>query len=162
MAKTVKANEENIIDIDLSVTRKKKFRIDGDNSRFLELNTSDLGIFARLKEVYPKMKQLATSASGILSSVDDESDDTEKTLEALAQLSDIDKELRDDLDQIFDSNVSEVCAPSGTLYDPFNGMLRFEHIIETLAGLYEDNLQAEFKAMTQRVQKHTNKYTKKK
>ena len=31
-------------DIDLSAIRKKRFRIDGDNNRFIELNTSDMNI----------------------------------------------------------------------------------------------------------------------
>ena len=159
-------DDDNIIDLDLSVIRKKRFRIDGDSSRCLELNTSDLGIFARLKDIYPKMRKLAEAASTVLTIEDDVEEDSENeelaSVNALAKLTDIDKELRGYLDEIFDSKVSEVCAPDGTLFDPVNGALRFEHIIEVLTGLYEDNLQNEFKAMTKRVQKHTNKYTKKK
>lgn len=158
----VKTDEENIIDIDLSVTRKKKFRINGDNTRFLELNTSDLGIFSRLKAVYPKMKESSAQAAQLLESniEDTEDEDGLRAIEQLAKLSEIDAQLRNQLDEIFDSNVSEVCAPDGTLYDPFNGAFRFEHIIDVLTGLYETNLQQEFRAMTQRVEKHTKKYTK--
>ena len=47
---------EEPIDIDLSVTRRKVFRINGDNSKLIYLNTSDLGIFSRLNEEYPELK----------------------------------------------------------------------------------------------------------
>ena len=41
---------DNIVDIDLSVTERKRFRIDGDNNRILYLNTSDMGMVTRLEE----------------------------------------------------------------------------------------------------------------
>ena len=161
--------DNNVQDIDLSVTRKKTFRIDGDDSRILALNTSDMGIFARLKEKYPKLRKLSQQAAVSLEDVEakEDQDVTDEdtsipALDALAKLSDIDKQMRQELDYIFDAPVSEVCAPEGTLYDPFNGKLRFEHIIDVLTGLYENNLNAEFNAMVANVQKHTSKYIKKK
>ena len=45
----------DVIDIDLSPTKKKSFRIDGDNSRIIYLNTSDVNIAIRLEELYPKL-----------------------------------------------------------------------------------------------------------
>ena len=63
---------------------------------------------------------------------------------------------------IFDSNVSEICAPSGSMYDPINGQFRFEHIINVLAGLYETDIESELTSIAKRVQKHTNKYSKRK
>ena len=150
---------EEPIDIDLSVTRRKVFRINGDNSKLIYLNTSDLGIFSRLNEEYPKLKQLSLDAQNILVA-DEESE--EKVIETLAKLKDIDVELRKGVDYIFDEKVCDVCAPYGTLYDPFNGKFRFEHIIEVLTGLYEGNLTAEFKKMSSRINNRTRKYTKKK
>lgn len=148
---------EEPIDIDLSVTRKKVFRINGDNNRLIELNTSDMGIFARLDDEYPKLVELALQAQNVPSDEDEEA-----VMQSLSKLREIDKKLRDGIDYIFDSNVCEVCAPDGTLYDPFDGKFRFEHIIEVLAGLYESNLVNEYKKMAQRVSRHTGKYTKKK
>ena len=63
------------------------------------------------------------------------------------------------MDYLFDSNVSGICAPSGSMYDPFNGKYRFEHIIEILAGLYETDVTAGLNKMSARVKKHTDKYT---
>lgn len=143
---------KNVVDIDLSVTRKKRFRIDGDDSRILELNTSDMNILLRLDEVEARLQSLADSVTF-------DAEDTENAEANVKKLLNTDKEMRDLMDYLFDSKVSEICAPSGTMYDPFNGKYRFEHIIETLFALYEDNIEAEYKKMNKNVQKHTAKYT---
>ena len=158
-AKTKIANtEDNIIDIDLSITRKKKFRIDKDNDRILELNTSDVTIVSRMEESYSRLQNLAKNAAEILSKVEDE-DDEETTLGK--GIREVDKEMRELIDFIFDSNVSEICAPSGSMYDPFEGTYRYEHIISTLLNLYSDNIKSETDKIKKNVSKHTEKYIKK-
>ena len=44
--------------IDLSATKTKRFTVDNDKNRVLELDTSDLSIISRLNEVYPKIDSL--------------------------------------------------------------------------------------------------------
>lgn len=155
-------HDTDIIDIDLSVTRKKRFRIEGDNDRILELNTSDMNIMSRLTESIAKLDELAAKAVDYGVELDEVADDDEELLASMAQkISEIDKEMRNLLDYVFDSNVSEICAPTGTMYDPFNGKLRYEHIIDTLSVLYENNLSSELKQMRTNVAKHTEKYVKK-
>lgn len=144
--------------IDLTVTERKEFTINGDPTKVLRLNTSDLSMVTRLNRLYPKLKELANSA---LTAFDaDESDNTEefmtKTSESLTK---IDTEMRTLIDELFDSNVSELCAPDGTMYDPIGGKLRFEYIIEALAQLYERDLKAEVEKTTAHISKYTNKYT---
>ena len=121
-SKEVPTTDNDIQDIDLSSLRKKRFRIDGDNNRIIELNTSDAGFLVRLNKLYPKMRSIG--------------------------------------DELFDSNVSEVCMPEGTSVDPINGEFRFEAIIRKLGKLYTDNFNAEFTKMKNNVSKHTAKYTK--
>lgn len=142
----------NVIDIDLSVTKKKQFRIDGDDSRIIELNTSDMTIIERLNEVYPKLESLSAKTAEL------SSDDVESGIKTLK---DIDKEMRELLDYTFDSPISSACAPDGSMYDLFNGEFRFEHIITVLLNLYEENITKEFNSMEKRINKHTAKYTKK-
>lgn len=154
--------EEKIIDIDLSATRRKKFRINGDNNRMLELNVADLNIVTRLNEVYPKLEELSRKAATELGEIET-TEDGELTRNGLAAasdtLQDIDKGMRELMDYLFDSNVSEICAPDGSMYDLFNGEYRFEHIINVLSGLYETNMQEEHKKLSKRMQLHTSKYT---
>lgn len=150
--------QENIVDVDLSVIAKKKFRINGDESRILELNTSDLGIMSRIKEAYPKLMELQDEVVNIGNV------DTEDEIESISQIGDklasVDMKMRDLLDFIFDSNVAEVCGKEGSMYDPVGGMFRYEHILDTLTKLYEKDINHEFNAMRTRVEKHTKKYHK--
>lgn len=161
MAKKVATTnmQNDIVDINLSAIRKKRFRIDGDDNRILELNTSDLGVLSRIKEAYPKLQELNERAiqdwpKGEADHVGDE--DYEAVVNVLK---DIDTEMRQLIDYIFNSNVSEVCAPDGTMYDPIDGQFRFEHIINCLVALYENNIDLEVKQISNRVRKYTDKYT---
>ena len=155
----------DIVDISLSGARKKKIRIDGDDNRILELNTSDLNLLVRLREVYPQLNALSKDA---FSNWPQEtfSEDTDfmsdpNVSKATEILKETDGKMRDLIDYIFDSNVSEVCAPSGNMYDPVGGKLRYEHIVECLSSLYEKDISLEMKKISKRVQKHTDKYTQK-
>lgn len=164
MAKDKVTTQQDVTDISLSIVRKKRFRIDGDDSRILELNTSDLNILARLKETYPKLVALAEDAFKNLPEVNSTSEDydfatDEATTTLVTALADADKKMRELIDYIFDSNVSELCAPSGSMYDPINGAFRFEHIINTLSALYEADISSEMSKVARRVKKHTDKYT---
>ena len=159
VAVTMNNEVHDIVDIDLSVIKKKKFRINGDCSKILELNVSDMGILARLDEAYPKLMGLQDKVVE-LADIDEEADDREVLSATASKLKEIDGEMRETLDFIFQSNVSEVCGSEGSMYDPINGTFRYEHIISTLTKLYENNLNAEFKKMKERVSKHTAKYTK--
>lgn len=158
---------EDIIDLDLSVTRKKRFRFDGDNNRIIELNTSDMNIMARMSDSYPKLKELQEKAGKVMDGI--EIHDEEEVIEAdvtkdMATISErlkaIDTEMRELIDFMFNAPVSAAAAPDGSMYDPYNGSFRFEYIITLLIKQYEDNLQSEFSKMTKQMEKHTAKYTK--
>lgn len=165
MGKTNETSTSNFVDLSLDAVRKKRFRIDNDDTRILELNTSDLNILVRLREAYPKLVALAEEAFKNLPEVENSSDDydfvnDEATNTVIDTLRNADETMRNLIDYIFDSNVSDICVPSGSMYDPINGQFRFEHIINILAGLYEHDVSAEMSKISKRVQKHTDKYTK--
>lgn len=152
-------------ELDLSLSKRKRFRIDGDDNRVLELNTSDLNLITRLRSVYPQLKDIAQNAFKDLPDavIEDENYDfmeDEATSKLSEALQDADTKMRSLIDYIFDSNVSELCAPHGSMFDPINGKLRFEHIIDTLAPLYETDISTEMNKVTANVSKHTAKYTK--
>lgn len=147
--------------IDLTSTRKKKFHVNRGSGDFgdLELNTSDMSIITRLEQLYPKLQKLSQDAA--IKKLDAENEEDEKTITKISNaLIKIDTEMRKLIDEIFDSNVSEICVPSGTMIDPFNGEFRFEHIIDQISKLYSDNVNAEFKKMSEKMKKKTSKYTK--
>lgn len=154
----------DVIDIDLSAIQKKRFRINGDNSKILELNVSDLSIVNRLNDTYVKLDKLTKNAQSIAAEPIDTSASEEDQLKAVAefgvQLKSIDTEMRDLLDNLFNAPVSEVCAPDGSMYDVFGGQFRYEHILDVLSKLYSNNFNEEFKRAKQRIAQKTQKYTK--
>ena len=147
---------------DISLSTKKSYRIDGDNNRILCLDTSDMNIMIRLEETYPEIQKLAVEAGDRITASTG-SDDLGSSLNDITEiLKDIDKRMREKVDYIFASDVSDKCAPHGNMFDPVNGgEFRFEHIIEVLSSLYANNITSEFKKMQERVKKHTAKYTNK-
>lgn len=156
------AQEQEITDVSLGFVEKRKFRIEGDNKRILELNVSDLNITSRLKTGYPKLTSLFEEAQEKIESIPEEATGMELIGSLADRLAEIDKEMRDIIDYIFDTNASEVCAPSGNMYDPVGGQLRYMRVLDTLTGLYTTGLHAEFDKLKNRVEKRASKYSNKK
>ena len=155
-------SEPDVVDVDLGFVEKKRFRIAGDYNRMLELNVSDLNVFPRLKAGYPKLQKLFKSAQENAQKIPDNPEDGFDGLDVIADtLENIDKEMRAIIDEIFDANVSAVMAPSGNMFDPVGGMLRYQRVIDIVSGLYATGLNAEFQKMKDRVETKANKYTKK-
>lgn len=157
---TFNAVNNEIIDLDLSITSKKKFRFDKDDNRIVEINTSDMNLMQRVSVAYPKLQELQTKASKLTDGLDVEANAIDDLNTMAERLSAVDAEMRELLDYMFDAPVSAAAAPEGSMYDPFNGSFRFEHIIALVMKQYEDNLQSEFNQMEKQLKKHTNKYTR--
>lgn len=149
----------DVIDVDISPIKKKRFRINGDNNKILELNVSDTTIIKRISEAEKKLKKLAEEATSF---TDDElKDNSADGLETFSKkLDSIDSKMRTIVDEIFNAPVSAVCADDGSMYDPFDGQFRFEYIIEKIIALYEENITVEYSKLHERVKKHTSKYIK--
>ena len=152
--KAIKMEEpvSDVVDVDLSVIKRKRFRINGDNNLIIELNTSDMGIISRLNKAVPKLEALQVKAGKLSTDGDDALASSAKTLE------EIDLEMKELIDYIFDANISEKCADGGSMFDLLGGVFRYEHILDKFMQLYEENLAEEYKKLKLRV----NKYAKKK
>jgi len=142
-------NNEKILDLNIAGIERTKVRINGRNDSILELNLSDLNISERLKKGYAELQKCAKSVADL---------DTSDKEELRKAFDDIDAKMREQVDYIFDANVSEVCCKGGTMLDPDNGVYRFERIIEALLKLYSDSVDAEYKAMKKRIQQGVDKY----
>lgn len=160
-----KSNNSQVdIELDLSVLRRKRIRVDGDDNRILELDTSDLGVISRLKDLQPRLDELSREGEE-LSLIGDLGDDD--NFDSLAEkFKSLDTKMRAIIDELFQSNVSEVCAPTGSLLDPINGSYRWEIIIDSIINLYNDSIKQEMtKSSSSQVDKnvagvkaHTSKY----
>ena len=152
----IASNKPVDFDIDLSATRKKRIRIDGDDNRIIELNTADMDIIQRLNNLTSHMSELGTKFAN--TKFDDDLNENESTAEFEKALDELDAEMRGLIDELFQSKVADICAPDGTMWDMFNGYFRYEIIIEQLINLYGENIQNESKRVMERLHKYTDKY----
>ena len=162
-APAVTEPDEDIQDVEIKAVRKQRFRFNHDNSMILDLNTSDLGVFARLRTSYDKLNKLMDEVGDLLSNMPDDGDENEEAkMDRLSEALDkLDSNMRHEVDYIFDAPVSDTLCRDGSMYDPIDGMFRYEHIIDKISDLYENNLSREFGKMRERVEHRTGKYTKK-
>ena len=151
------------LNLDLSRTRKKRITIDGDENRVLELNTSDFGIITRLESIYSELNTLGDT---ILEFVEaeakaDDTDDLSQIHRYSEKFKEVDGKMRKLLDDLFQSNVSDICCPVGTgsMYDMFDGEQRWEIILEQILNLYSDSIRAESEKTKNAVKSHTSRYT---
>lgn len=147
--------------LNLSSLAKEKVTITGvdDKERILEINIGDIGIVTRLSNLYPKLNALDEKATKIAT---EETENTEDfIIDFGKKLKEIDDEMRSIIDELFDANVSEVCAPTGTMYDMINGEFRYEIIIDAVLSLYNDAIKESAEKRRKLIQKHTDKFTPK-
>lgn len=154
---------EEVLSLDLGAIEKRKIWVNSDQSRVIELNLSDMGIVDRFITANKNLQKLADEVTSLSEIVVNEDDNNEEALEQVTtKLKELDRKMRDEIDFLFDSKVSDVCVPTGTMYDPHGGKFTFEHVIEGLIDLYTDSIQDEFSKVQKNVAKHTAKYTNKK
>ena len=151
---------KGVINLDMHEAARTKIWVNGDCTKIIELNLSDLGVSARFNDVYPKLLALQDDISAMLEDgKPEDADDNTMTL-LVSQFRTVDKKMRDYVDYIFDFPVSDVCCDGGSMYDLVGGKYRFEYIIEKLSKLYDDRFTFEDKKLRDRMKSHTAKYTK--
>ena len=154
------SQNNNIIDISIDSIRRKRYRLNGDDNKIIELNPTDFNITVRMNEAYPKLSECENQVKSLSEAL--KSGDDKEDIERFAKrLSELDAEMKELVDYIFDSALSEACCDGGTMYDLFNGFMRYEIIVDNILKLYTKNLEAESKKIQRRVKQHTAKYVKK-
>lgn len=115
----------------------------------ISFHASDIAIIHRYDEVVTYLNKLDTSTLQT----------AENTSEELAR---IENELAEQLDKMFNANISE---PIYSVMSPFtplsSGKLYVEEIIEKIGGLIEAETGARLKKVQSRMSKYTAKYQKK-
>lgn len=158
-------NKNKALNLDLSETARTKVWVNGDCTKILELNLTDLGIMGRAQDAIVKLDELQAEANKLASAEVPDSfetkEDERKFSETVKLFRDIDKKMRVIVNGIFDFNVCDVCCDGGSMYDPIGGKYRYEYIIEKLMNLYGQSWERETKIAKDRMKSHTAKYTKK-
>lgn len=147
--------EEEIKEVVISGAKKTPFRIHGTGN-IIYLNVSDMGLLGRLKAGYDRLIKMMEEVAELGTKVDDDNMD-----EIAKLLDEYDARMRAEVDIIFNSSVADACCDGGTMWDPYQGMFRFEHIIDALCGLYEKNMSTEFMKLRSRVNSKVSQYRRK-
>lgn len=155
----------DVIDIQIGGIKKKRFRIDKDDSKIIELDTTDINLVKRFEESIPIITQIMEEREnlGDIPEVDKNSS-TEEAMEIVnkitSALDKMEQKLRKQIDYIFDSNICEIICGNSSIFTPVDGSLRYERIILALIPLYENGLNEEAEKVQERLKKSTDKYTR--
>ena len=156
--------DKNVINLDLSETARTKIWVNGDCTKVLELNLTDLGIMGRAKDAKSKLDDLQAEANSLASADVPDSLETEEDEQkidvVIEKFKVIDKKMRDLVDEIFDFPVCDICCDGGSMYDPIGGQYRYDYIIDKLMALYGQSWEKENKLAMDKMKSHTTKYTK--
>lgn len=115
----------------------------------ISFHASDIAIIHRYDEVVTYLNKLDTSTLQT----------AENTSEELAR---IENELAEQLDKMFNANISEQIYSVMSPFTPLSsGKLYIEEIIEKIGGLIEAETGARLKKVQSRMSKYTAKYQKK-
>lgn len=144
---------DNVVNLEIPEVERASVWVNGDCTKVLKLNLSDMGVITRLQDAYPKLDELVEEVQKL--HADDISDD-----EIVSTFKRINQQMKDLVDGIFDFPVSDIMCDGGSMYDPINGQLRFEYIIDKLSNLYTSTLKEEWKRTQKKMEVHTAKYTK--
>lgn len=159
--------------INLDIDTRQKFSINGDPNKVIELDTRDINIVNRYKESIDKMKSMQddyarlNTISKEMSEISDGENAEEETLKKVTEFTDKMKELeramRDVIDYIFDTKMSDTICGNSSIFSPVNGKsVKFEQILDTFAGLYEKDIKSDMvKINKEKIKKRTTKYAHK-
>jgi len=160
---------KDILNLDLSATKGTTIQVNGDPNTKIVLNLSDFGIYNRLKDgltqlydVFAGLKDKMGETAETEAPENPEDGSEEDAVSFIELMKEADSKMRNIIDYIFSSPVSEVCAPDGYMFDVFEGQLRFEYIINAITKLYENNINKEFYNLKSRIDNKLPQYAKKK
>lgn len=146
----------------LGLPKKKEYAIDGDETRVIALDTSDVGIIARW-HTFQAWANAANARVNELVKVDaletDEAKD-EAVNAFTAEFAALDAEMREHINLLFDADVCTAIVGNGSVLRPVNGVALWEQIVDAIVPLYEKDILKEVEKSRARMEKHTKKYSK--
>lgn len=157
---------QNIIDISID-NPKQQIRLNGDDSKIIELDLSDSAILVRFDEGVNAIQKLLATRDELRQNIADfkDSENEEESLNRFNILAksfaDTEREMRDIINTIFDYDVCTPFAGKTSVFSIKNGVVLYETIIDKLANLYGTALKEESDKLKARLSKHTSKYIKK-
>lgn len=133
---------EKIEALNLGLNTKKRFAIDGDENRILEIDVQDMAIMSRIKPAMEKINRVREHWEK-LQGIDGENLSDDEVAEIEQAMEQSEQEMREAIDFLFDANVCDVCVGKSSVFTPKDGKLKYDIIISGLSALYEKTIKAE-------------------
>ena len=128
-------------------TGSKEYAINGDDSNTIRINVSDINIMTRINEVQEKLDSIGEKL-------------TENGTPTPELLSECDREIKQQIDYAFGSNVSQAVFGCVNCLSPVDGgKLLFEAFMDAFIPLVAGDIKARTDAQRTRVSSETDKYT---
>lgn len=125
----------------------KEYAVNGDENNVIRINVSDLNISKRYQEASEKIEKLAEKYKNV----------SKPTPEQLAEA---DKEVRTQLNYVFDSDVCTPAFGNTNCFSPVaDGHFLFEAFMEAFLPLIQQDMQATANASKIHIGNKTEKYT---
>jgi len=138
---------------------KKRFTINNDPNRVIEFQPSDINLYSRLVDAQKNITKIANDMPDDLKKGIDENDD--EVLERFAKLlSDLDKKVKEQIDFLFGSNVSDIVFESASSLSVVNGKFFVERFLEAVTPILDREITEVTQQSEKRINKHIGKYSK--
>lgn len=129
-------------------TGVRTFTINNDPNRFIQINTTDLGILERLEKAQKNLEHLQKEAEIKQAS---NTDGLQYSI-----LGEIDKAIREQINYIFGSDVSTPAFGTAYCFSTCNGSPIFENFLNALIPEIEKDVTVESKKTQANISKYTN------
>ena len=158
---------ETMQNINLNLSTKKKFTLDGDPDRVIELDISDINIIDRATIAFRNIEKLqadweALPVPGDIEGEDDNLAERFSEIEDFSEkFSEIENKLKQEINFMFDSDISDTIFGTSSPFSIINGKFKFQHTVDVLMSLYENQIQSDIKKINRpKVVNKTQRYIK--
>ncbi len=125
-----------------TINTKRKYAIDGDESKILEIDLQDMAIMSRIKPAMERINRIKSNWQD-LQDIDPENMSDEETEKLEAAYDKSEREIREAIDYLFDANVCEVLLGDMSAFTPVDGRLKYDIVISALSEQYESRIKKE-------------------
>lgn len=131
----------------------KEFTINNDPNKVIRINLSDYSIVERINKAYEEIDKITKINEDIeLKSDGSPLSELNKAAEIVSK---INKAIKDQIDYIFDSPVSDMVFGNQSPLSTVNGVPLYERFLEAITPYIKEEIQKEQKASQKRIEKYT-------
>lgn len=127
----------------------KTFAINGDENRTISIDVTDANLMVRLEEVQSKFVELEEKYQNV---------DLTETQAKLDFMKAMEKEIKDSMNYLFNSDVYDTIFNGSSPFSMVNGKMLFERVFEAITPIVVKYAEEEEKKINKRVAKYQKEY----